>query len=92
MRPHLTCLLLLAGMVAGLVGAAPDARMIAVEGEGAKYWPQWRGPSAQGHVAGTAYTDTWSPTSRVAWKTPVPGRGNSSPIVWGDRIYLTTAR
>lgn len=66
--------------------------MISVEGEGARYWPQWRGPSAQGHVADAAYTDSWSPTSRVAWKTPVPGRGNSSPIVWSDRIYLTTAR
>jgi outer membrane protein assembly factor BamB len=92
MLPHFACLLLMAGMAAGMAGAASDARMISVEGEGARYWPQWRGPSAQGHVADAAYTDSWSPTSRVAWKTPVPGRGNSSPIVWSDRIYLTTAR
>jgi outer membrane protein assembly factor BamB len=79
-------------MVAGIAGAADDARMVAVAGEGAKYWPQWRGPSAQGHVAEAAYTDTWSATAHVAWKVPVPGRGNSSPIVWGERLYLTTAR
>ena len=34
---------------------------------------------------------TWSPTTNVKWRVPVPGAGNSSPIVWGDRIYLTTA-
>ena len=70
--------------------AAPvDVRMVEVAGEAAKYWPRWRGPSGQGLVAGGAYTDTWSPTASV-WKTTVPGRGNSSPIVWGDRIFLTT--
>ena len=68
-----------------------EVRMVAVEGEGAKYWPVWRGPSGQGLVSGTGYTDTWSATENVAWKTPVGGRGNSSPIVWGDRIFLTTA-
>jgi outer membrane protein assembly factor BamB len=66
-------------------------RMIAVEGEGTKYWPRWRGPSGQGSVAGSGYLDAWSATENVAWKTPVPGSGNSSPIVWGDRIFLTTA-
>ena len=65
--------------------------MVADEGEGAKYWPRWRGPSGQGVVTGTGYVDTWSATQNVVWKTPVPGRGNSSPIVWGDRIFLTTA-
>src|SRR5262245_5618276 len=70
--------------------AAPlDVRMLEVAGEGAKYWPRWRGPSGQGHVAAGQYNDKWSPTASV-WKTAVPGRGNSSPIVWGDRIFLTT--
>ena len=55
-----------------------DVRMVAVEGEGAKYWPVWRGPSGQGLVTGT-YPDTWSATENVAWKKAVPGRGNSSP-------------
>ncbi len=43
-------------------------------------------------VDGTGYTDTWSATTNVRWKTPVPGAGHSSPIVWGDRIFLTTSR
>jgi outer membrane protein assembly factor BamB len=66
-------------------------RMIADEGEGAKYWPRWRGPSGQGLVSGSGYLDTWSATQNVRWKTPVPGAGNSSPIVWGDRLFVTTA-
>src|SRR5688572_21858666 len=74
-----------------LLGQEPAVRMVADEGEGAKYWPRWRGPSGQGVVTGTGYVDTWSPTQNVVWKTAVPGRGNSSPIVWGDRIFLTTA-
>lgn len=79
------------GTTGGSVAQQPDVRMIAVEGEGAKYWPVWRGPSGQGLVAGSGYPDTWSGTEGVLWKKPVGGRGNSSPIVWGDRIFLTTA-
>ena len=74
---------------------APDAsavRMIPVEGEAARYWSRWRGPSGQGLVEGTGYPDRWSATDNVVWRTAVPGSGNSSPIVWGDRIFLTTGR
>ncbi len=66
-------------------------RLIPAEGEAAKYWPRWRGPSGQGHVSGTNYTDTWSNTQNVKWRTAVPGLGHSSPIVWRDHIFLTTA-
>lgn len=69
--------------------AEADVRMLEVGGEGAKYWPRWRGPSGQGHVAAGQYTDTWNAKTSL-WKVSVPGRGNSSPIVWGDRIFLTT--
>jgi outer membrane protein assembly factor BamB len=65
--------------------------MIASEGEAAKYWPRWRGPSGQGLVAAGAYPDRWSATDNVLWKTPLPGRGNSSPVVWRDLIVVTTA-
>ena len=78
--------------VSAVLAAAPssvDVRMLEVVGEGARYWPRWRGPSGQGQVVGGPYTDTWSPSTSV-WKTAVPGRGNSSPIVWSDRIFLTT--
>jgi outer membrane protein assembly factor BamB len=72
-------------------GQNTTVRMLAVEGEGAKYWPRWRGPSGQGIVADTGYPDSWSATENVQWKVAVPGSGNSSPIVWSDRIFLTTA-
>ena len=72
------------------LAAADTVSMIEVEGEGAKYWTRWRGPSGQGLVKGGKYTDKWSPTDGVKWKVPVPGRGHSSPIVWGDHIFLTT--
>jgi outer membrane protein assembly factor BamB/rhodanese-related sulfurtransferase len=77
-------------MLAPLLAQQPEVRMITVEGEGAQYWPVWRGPSRQGLATGT-YPDRWSGTENVLWKTRVPGRGNSSPIVWGDRIFLTSA-
>ena len=69
----------------------PAVRMIADEGEAARYWARWRGPSGQGLVDGKGYPDTWSATENVVWKVPVPGSGNSSPIVWRDLVLLTTA-
>lgn len=84
------CAGLYAVSVAAVLGAPGDVRMIEVAGEGAKYWSRWRGPTGQGHAAAGPYTDRWSPNASL-WKVTVPGRGNSSPIVWGDRIFLTTA-
>src|SRR5215217_7988477 len=85
--------IVLAGPSVGVSGqeTASAVRMVADEGEGAKYWPRWRGPSGQGLAAGAGYPDTWSASENVLWKSQVPGRGHSSPIVWGDRIFLTTA-
>jgi outer membrane protein assembly factor BamB len=80
----------LASFAASTVAQQANVQMVAVEGEGARYWPVWRGPSGQGIAAG-AYPDSWSATENVVWKKPVAGRGNSSPVVWGDRIFLTTA-
>ena len=72
---------------------SPDGiHMILPDGEANRYWSRWRGPTGQGLAVGTGYPDTWSATQSVVWKVEVPGRGNSSPIVWGDRIFLTTAR
>jgi outer membrane protein assembly factor BamB len=82
---------LVIALVLCLAAAAQTARMIEVQGEGRKYWPQWRGPSGQGLVESKGYPDTWSATENVLWKAQVPGRGHSSPIVWRDRIFLTTA-
>jgi len=74
-----------------LAGQDPGVGMLAVEGEGARYWTRWRGPSGQGVVTGAGYVDAWSATENIAWKVAVPGAGNSSPIVWRDRVFLTTA-
>ncbi|TWT96118.1 outer membrane biogenesis protein BamB [Botrimarina colliarenosi] len=58
----------------------------------AQDWPQWRGPTADNHAApGATAPVAWSEDSGLAWKTPVPGRGHSSPTLVGDRIYLITA-
>jgi outer membrane protein assembly factor BamB len=80
-----------AATLAPALRAAADAvAMIEVEGEGAKYWTRWRGPSGQGIVRTGKYRDKWSPADGVKWKVAVPGRGHSSPIIWGDHIFLTT--
>lgn len=54
------------------------------------HWPQWRGPSLNGMARGGAPTE-WSATKNIKWKIPIAGRGHSTPVVWGDRIFLTTA-
>ena len=54
-------------------------------------WPCWRGPKLDGSGAGSNAPIVWSEKINVAWKSLVPGRGHSSPIVIGDRIILTTA-
>jgi outer membrane protein assembly factor BamB len=57
----------------------------------AEDWTQFRGPTGDGIAVATNLPLTWSPTQNVAWKAPVAGRGRSSPILLGDRIWLTTA-
>ena len=53
-------------------------------------WPNWRGPDNTG-MARTGAPVRWSTTENVKWKTAIPGKGHSTPIIWEDRIYLTTA-
>lgn len=71
--------------------AQENVRIHPAEGDGSKYWPRWRGPTGQGLAADGPYPDTWSSTENVVWRTKVPGRGNSSPIVWGKQLFVTTA-
>ena len=54
-------------------------------------WPQWRGPAGQGISSETNVPIEWSPDRNILWKTPLPGAGLSSPVIWGNRIFLTTA-
>jgi outer membrane protein assembly factor BamB len=57
----------------------------------AENWPQWRGPRGDGTSREKGVPTTWSPTENVRWNVKLPGPGNSSPIVWGNHIFLTQA-
>ena len=57
---------------------------------GSTNWAQFRGPGNRGVADGANLPERWSATENVAWKTEIPGRGWSSPIVWGDRVFVTT--
>ncbi len=57
----------------------------------AEDWPQFRGPTGQGHSSERGLPLDWSESRNVKWKTPVPGRGWSSPVVAGGRVWLTTS-
>src|SRR5919201_336252 len=67
------------------------ALLLTAAGALAGEWPRWRGPRGDGHSDETNVPTRWSETDNIAWKVEVPGKGHSSPIVWGDRIFLTTA-
>jgi len=54
------------------------------------HWPQFRGARAAGVVTGGNLPDAWSTTQHVVWKTEIPGKGWSSPIVWGDKVFVAT--
>ena len=54
-------------------------------------WPAWRGPTADGKCPETNLPVTWSPSENVRWKIELPGPGNSTPVIWEDRIFLTQA-
>lgn len=56
-----------------------------------KDWPQWRGPLGTGVAPDAKPPTEWSDTKNIKWKVELSGRGNSTPIIWGDRIYLQTA-
>ena len=57
----------------------------------ASNWPQWRGPAGSGISDEKNLPTQWSTAKNIKWKTPIAGRAHSSPIVWGNRIFLTTA-
>ena len=67
------------------VAAAASATMDAAN------WPQWRGLDGQGISDETNLPAEWGPAKNIAWKTALPGDGQSQPIVWGNRVFLTAA-
>lgn len=54
-------------------------------------WPQFLGPAGDGHAAAAGLPLTWSETEHVKWKTAIHDRGHSSPVIWGNQVWLTTA-
>ena len=82
-------LLPLAAALAAAAYLAPG--LTAQDAAASRYWAQWRGPLATG-VSPTANPPVeWSETRNVRWKVEIPGRGSSSPVVWGDRVFVMTA-
>ncbi len=57
--------------------------------EAERQWPAFRGPSGLGVAPDPRIPARWSATENVAWKAALPGRGNSSPVLWGDRLFVT---
>ncbi|MCH7814141.1 MAG: PQQ-binding-like beta-propeller repeat protein, partial [Planctomycetes bacterium] len=80
--------IIMAVMLGLLASPAPadDSQFDAID-----QWPQFRGPLGTGVAPNGDPPVTWSEDRNVRWKTAIPGRGHSSPVVWGDRIFLTTA-
>src|SRR5947208_14445334 len=57
----------------------------------AENWPGWRGPDGMGHSADMNPPLTWTPTENVRWKVDLPDTGNATPVVWGNRVFVTQA-
>jgi outer membrane protein assembly factor BamB len=72
---------------AALCGGINSSSLLAGEAN----WPQFRGPGALGVTTNNSLPESWSASDNVEWKAEIPGRGWSSPIAWGDRVFLTTA-
>jgi outer membrane protein assembly factor BamB len=78
-RRHITSVIFFALVIAASTAAS------------AENWPQWRGPSANGLSAERNLPVRWSPTENITWKVDLPAWSGSTPIVWGDRIFLNVA-
>jgi outer membrane protein assembly factor BamB len=77
--------------IVALIGLFAWLATVASAGEPIASWPDFRGPRGDGHSEATGLPWRWSEQQNVAWKTPLPGRGWSSPVVWGDQVWMTTA-
>jgi outer membrane protein assembly factor BamB len=61
------------------------------KGDADQYWPQWRGPAQTGVAPSADPPTTWSESEHIKWKVNLPGTGNSTPIIWGDQIFIQAA-
>jgi hypothetical protein len=78
----------------GAAGDEPVAEAEPVRVKTSPNWPSFRGENASGIAEGYPLPVTWDVEKgeSLLWKTSIPGRAHSSPIIWGDRLFLTTAR
>ena len=79
------------GAFAAKVAAAAAAAATTTTAAQESNWPQWRGPLATGAAPTADPPINWGEGKNVRWKVKVPGRGTSTPIVWGDSIFVQTA-
>jgi outer membrane protein assembly factor BamB len=77
------------GLFPALLGVSVLLASVSIAG--GENWPQFRGPTGQGLSSEKGVPTSWSATNNVAWKTSIPGESWSSPIIWNDRVFLTTA-
>ncbi|MGV3530803.1 MAG: PQQ-binding-like beta-propeller repeat protein [Chthoniobacteraceae bacterium] len=71
--------------------SAAIALLVSTSAADAGNWPAWRGPDGNGITKETDLPTEWSATKNVRWKMPLPERGNSTPIAWGDKVFLAQA-
>src|SRR6186997_2955072 len=83
--PQVLCVLAL------VVSAAAASSSPAAQQNADRFWPQWRGPQMTGVSRTATPPSEWNETKNIRWKVEIPGRGSSTPVVWGDRLYLLTA-
>lgn len=93
MRSNVAKMLVVVALVSTLARAQSDPVSAGSGARGTVNWPQFRGPRGGGVSEGYATPSRWDATNstNVKWKTPIPGLGHSSPIIWGDRLFVTTA-
>ena len=77
------------GQKSGQKSAQKSAQDQSVQGDG--HWANWRGPNGNGLAPNSNPPTEWSEEKNIRWKIDIPGLGSSSPIIFGDRIYVTTA-
>ncbi|MBK5296783.1 MAG: PQQ-like beta-propeller repeat protein [Vicinamibacteria bacterium] len=75
---------------AGATGVLLACLVLTAHDLSAQNWPQWRGPSSQGVSSESGLPTSWTAGENVAWRTSLAGLGTSSPIVWGDRVLVTS--
>lgn len=77
----MACLVTMSG-TSGLAQEATDSD---------RFWPQWRGPLGTGVAPHGEPPVEWSESTNVRWKVEIPGRGSSTPVIWGDRLFVLAA-